>query len=254
MKFFLNIIFCFSYLIIKSQSLNDVSTIEIRYNFTYLIDTLNNENSISEPMILLTNGKKSVYYSENDKKFMDGFKKQIKNAIQTGSIIDPGILPKARVRHSVYKDEKEILITNVLGGNKYTFESLDKFDWQIDNKASSTIGGYKCNKATAKINGRSIIAWFTYDIPINDGPYKFRGLPGLILKLNEIHDYFSFDLISLKKNQLPIEFEKGIAVTTKNYIEKRREYINDPSRGKSNSPEYRKQIEENKRKFNNFLE
>ncbi|WP_081414005.1 GLPGLI family protein [Chryseobacterium daeguense] len=78
----------------------------------------------------------------------------------------------------------------------------------MDNKSTSTIGGYKCNKASVSIGGKKFIAWFTHDIPISDGPYKFRGLPGLILKLNEVNNYIGFELISINKTSLPIEQKK----------------------------------------------
>lgn len=254
MKFLINFFSCLLCLIVKSQSTNNLSTIEIKYNFTYLLDTLDSKNSISEPMILLANGKESVYYSENHKKFINGFQSKIENAIKTGNVVDPSNLPKARVKHSVYKDNEGIFITNTLGSHKYTYNPEQKIKWTINNSESKNIIGYKCFKATAKIEGRDYIAWFTKDIPLSDGPYKFKGLPGLILKLNEVHNYFTFEPISISKIKLPIEYKKEIIITEKQYINKRNEYLNDPSQGKINTPEYRKRIEENKKKYNNFLE
>lgn len=220
----------------------------------FVQDTLDKSSTIYEPMVLLTNGKKSLYYSENYKNFKDGFRKQLDAAVKTGSIVEPGKLPKARIRHSVYKDGDKIYISNYLGANNYTFESPDKLDWQIDNKSTSIIGGYKCNKATVSVGGKKFIAWFTYDIPISDGPYKFRGLPGLILKINEDNNYIGFDVISIKKSVIPIEQKKGLEISKDQFILKRKEYMNDPSQGKINNPEYRKGVEENKKKYNNSLE
>lgn len=174
--------------------------------------------------------------------------------MKTGNVIDPSSLPKSKVRHNVYKDEVKTYISNYLGKTYYTYESLDKLDWQIDNKSISTIGGYKCNKANVNVGGKKFIAWFTYDIPISDGPYKFRGLPGLILKINEVNNYISFELISINKKNIPIEQKKGIVISKDQYLSKRKEYMNDPYQGKINNPEYRKMVEENKRKYNNSLD
>ncbi|GAA3515879.1 hypothetical protein GCM10022393_32340 [Aquimarina addita] len=60
---------------------------------------------------------------------------------------------------------------------------LLSFDWQITNTTSS-ISGYNCHLATTTLdNGDKIIAWYTDQIGINDGPYNYWGLPGLILQL-----------------------------------------------------------------------
>lgn len=256
MKKIFSIFFYFLLIFINSQTpklKGDTSILEVKYNFSYIPDTLNIENVVSEPMILSTNGKKSVYYSENYKVFSDGFKKQLETAIKTGSIVEPGKLIQSKVRHSVYKDNDSLYISNHLGKDFYTFRT-ENIHWKIDNLATKVIQGYKCTKAVAKIGKRIFIAWFTYEIPVNDGPYKFKGLPGLILEVNDENKYFNFELLSIVKINLPIEYKKGLLITQSQYIEKRKEYINDPSQGKINTPEYRKRIEENKKKFNNFLE
>ena len=46
---------------------------------------------------------------------------------------------------------------------------------------------------------RKWIAWFTPEIPISDGPYKFCGLPGLILKINDSTNSWNFDVTSIHK-------------------------------------------------------
>ncbi|MDR4894987.1 MULTISPECIES: GLPGLI family protein [unclassified Chryseobacterium] len=256
MKRSFNIFFCFLLILIKSQTPKqekNLSILEVKYNFSYLEDTLNAKNLISEPMILLTNGKKSLYYSENDKAFSDGFKKQLDAAIKTGSIVEPGKLLQSKVRHSVYKDNDSLYISNYLGRDFYTIY-IEGIHWKIDNLTNKIIQGYKCTKAVAKVGRRTYIAWFTYDVPINDGPYKFKGLPGLILKVNDESQYFNFELLSITKINLPISYKKGLLITKDQYLAKRKEYSNDPSQGKINTPAYRKRINENKNKFNNFLE
>ncbi len=57
----------------------------------------------------------------------------------------------------------------------------------------------KIRKAKTKFRGRNYIAWYTAEIPISDGPYKFRGLPGLIVKLYDSKREINYSLIALKK-------------------------------------------------------
>ncbi|MDQ1095488.1 MULTISPECIES: GLPGLI family protein [Chryseobacterium] len=255
MKLLLNTLmafFCFSF--IQAQVNKDSSDIEVRYNFTFIQDTLDSSSALSEPMVLLTNGKQSIYYSENYKAAVDGFGRKLKDAVKKGDIVEPGTLPRSKVRHNVYKDRDHTYISNYLGQNYYTFESPDQMKWEIDHQKTAVIGGYTCHEATISTGGKNFSAWFTYDIPISDGPYKFRGLPGLILQLSETNNYIRFDLISIHKKKVPIEPKKGILISKEQYLSKRKEYMNDPYQGKINNPEYRKIAEENKKKYNNALE
>ncbi|WP_378105082.1 hypothetical protein [Chryseobacterium sp. sg2396] len=72
LRIFLSFI-CINYA--RSQVKKDSSEIEVKYNYILVQDTLNRLSSIYEPMVLLTNGKKSIYYSENYKEAVDGFGK-----------------------------------------------------------------------------------------------------------------------------------------------------------------------------------
>lgn len=71
-------------------------------------------------------------------------------------------------------------------------------DWKISND-KTIIDNYKCQKAYLNFGGRDWIAWFTNEIPISDGPYKFNGLPGLIVKIEDSNKNFSWELIGNKK-------------------------------------------------------
>lgn len=79
----------------------------------------------------------------------------------------------------------------------YMQKSVDKQTWTIaaDKKK---IGNYTVQKATTNFGGRSWIAWFAPDLPFFYGPYKFHGLPGLILEIEDSRQNFIF---SFKGNQ-----------------------------------------------------
>ncbi|MDQ0475930.1 GLPGLI family protein [Chryseobacterium sp. MDT2-18] len=73
-----------------------------------------------------------------------------------------------------------------------------KFNWKIENQKEK-IGAYNTQKATTEYGGRKWTAWFTTDIPLQDGPYKFYGLPGLIVKVNDDGNNYSWELKGNKK-------------------------------------------------------
>lgn len=62
----------------------------------------------------------------------------------------------------------------------YVFETEDNIHWKIETETKK-INNYNLQKATANFGGRNWTVWFTPDINITEGPYKFRGLPGLVL-------------------------------------------------------------------------
>ena len=53
--------------------------------------------------------------------------------------------------------------------------------------------------ATTEFGGRKWTAWFSTDLPFQDGPYKFYGLPGLIVKIEDEAKDYSWVLQANKK-------------------------------------------------------
>ncbi|MDR1369716.1 MAG: GLPGLI family protein [Dysgonamonadaceae bacterium] len=115
-----------------------------------------------------------------------------------------------------FKDFSKNMLTEYAGlplylGN-YNTQSEEKIplqDWEIEDDTLTVIG-YLCQKATCKFRGREYIAWFTIDIPINNGPWKFGGLPGLILKVCDKDKFYNFECIGIEnhKKKYPIKIFK----------------------------------------------
>ena len=82
----------------------------------------------------------------------------------------------------------ERMLNSVFGYNEEP-----KFNWKISNDKQK-IGEYEAQKATTEFGGRKWTAWFTESIPFPDGPYKFSGLPGLIVKIEDAEKNFSWVL------------------------------------------------------------
>lgn len=88
---------------------------------------------------------------------------------------------------------------------QYT-ESMPVHNWTI-YADTLRILNYCCQKATCTFRGRDYTAWFSMDIPINNGPWKFGGLPGLILKVYDKDKLFVFESIGIeiKEDKYPIK-------------------------------------------------
>jgi len=85
--------------------------------------------------------------------------------------------------YKMYPDMKEQYVDRI-SKNLFAYEETIKFDWKILSDKEK-IGEYNTQKATTEFGGRKWTAWFSTDIPFQDGPYKFYGLPGLIVKIED---------------------------------------------------------------------
>lgn len=121
------------------------------------------------------------------------------------------------------KDKQYIVDREIFGKEFLIKDSLPKYDWKMEGE-SKQIGNYTCFKATAvvKVNEsdfrnfrfrnrdkketvkdtskanktnftedwempkeNTITAWYCPEIPVNQGPENYWGLPGLILEVND---------------------------------------------------------------------
>ncbi|MBH2024577.1 MAG: GLPGLI family protein, partial [Flavobacteriales bacterium] len=80
----------------------------------------------------------------------------------------------------------------------FSLKTEDKILWTLTNETKKS-GDYLLQKATAGFGGRKWIAWFSKDVAVDEGPYKFRGLPGLIFEINDDRNNFIFNLIKSQK-------------------------------------------------------
>ena len=92
--------------------------------------------------------------------------------------------------------------------NLYYTENLPLFNWQIESE-TATICGYECIKATCHWRGRDFTAWFTPDIPVEYGPWKFGGLPGLIMKVSDDDGIYVFEAVAVENGNFPIFAPRG---------------------------------------------
>lgn len=120
-------------------------------------------------------------------------------------------------------------------------EEPQKFNWKL-HPETEVIEGYKCQKATMNHQGKEWTAWFTNEIPLPEGPYKFSGLSGLIVKMHDAQNTHRFTLKGNEKlddKNLPWEkllklkeearfFIKPLKINRQQFKKLYKEYANDP--------------------------
>ncbi len=101
-------------------------------------------------------------------------------------------------------------------------EELPKQTWTVCDEKQEILG-YPCQKATTQYLGRDYTAWFTTKIPISNGPWKFGGLPGMILNVADAEGHYVFECTGIEqlKEKVPIvKYEFNYIKTTRKELNK----------------------------------
>jgi len=160
-----------------------------------------------------SNIKKSktiVLYANNERAKQVHSKSQINDKNEYGTRLnDDGsitIIEEPTDYNNVwfYKVSTNDVVKSVknLKSNFIIYDQDLKYNWEITDEIDS-IGQYQVIKALTNFRGRTFIAWFTPSIPISFGPWKLKGLPGLILKMYDQEQKYTW---SVRKINLNAEF------------------------------------------------
>lgn len=165
--------------------------LRVIYEFTYVKDTMDRNTPSKELMALEIQKSKSLFYSYN----------QLRGDSIYAEDKDFSKYDGGQIKHTIEKklEKGEILFSDKIGAMEYSYKDLESQQWKIEPTISKVLG-YNVQLATTNYRGRRWQAWFTMEIPINDGPYKFFNLPGLILSLEDDKQNFIYKAIAIQKN------------------------------------------------------
>ena len=107
----------------------------------------------------------------------------------------------------IYVQGKELTEWAVMPSPEFTqyryTEPWPLMQWTLESE-KQTICGYQCQRATCHWRGRDYVAWFTSAIPMKSGPWKFGGLPGLIMKIYDTKHLYMWEAVSVENGSFPI--------------------------------------------------
>ena len=128
--------------------------------------------------------------------------------------------------------------TELMGKVFLIKDNLVAYDWELTGETKN-IGIYTCYKAVYEreeesieinmidgevkeekvIKNRTLVAWYTPDVPVSNGPNNYGGLPGLILEVNDgdLTIVCSELVLNPKKVKEIIEPVKGKIVARKKF-------------------------------------
>lgn len=191
------------------------------YEYRFLSDSTDVASQRKEIYTLKVDNRQSIYFSEYHKR-----RDSTENMFASTSKSKPVIVK--------YYDNTETHQYLKLSERLYHIKSNDKLNWQILEDVEY-INGFHTQKASVNFAGRKWFAFFTKDIPIADGPYKFHGLPGLIIRLeseNKTHQFELLEVKSSEKNSFSylnlINKTKWIDITPERYKKLYQQYRRNP--------------------------
>lgn len=175
---------------------------EYAVSYDYKIVLKKNGNLTTEIKTNLFGNGKESYYVED---FMKEKATESENNFSIKATENTIFYKNFATKTIVYKDQIRMKFFNIK-------DTISGFDWKITTDRK-TVLGYECQKATLFFRGRNYVAYFTNKIPFQDGPWKFSGLPGMILDIMSDEEDIYFSLVCEK-----IELKKGITKFEDPYI------------------------------------
>ena len=187
----------------SSYSILDQSTYKCTYDYKYQTDSLDKGSGNSAYMVLLIGNQYNTFISE--------FRYHIDSLLFLSS---KGLVSEEQISNGFTQytpgGPKYTIITKnnthktkmIYPTTQGVWETNDSVSmkWQL-GQASDSINGYYCRNAFTNFRGRKYTAWYAPEIPLPFGPYKFSGLPGIIVKISDQQKSHIFELKGMQKNQ-----------------------------------------------------
>lgn len=194
-----------SFLVSAGQGI-DSAYAKVTYQLSYIPDSTRKNKTKTDKFVLLLGEKSSIFFSQT--KFLrdSAFNENLKNGtieefMKNSSLRNQfGIVGfYSNINLLLNNTDNQVsVIDQTIGGDIFYYtEKLPKFNWDILTD-TVTILNYKCQKAITTFRGRTYFAWFCNQIPINSGPYKFCGLPGLIMRIGDTGNNYIYDFIGIE--------------------------------------------------------
>ncbi|MDP2454789.1 MULTISPECIES: GLPGLI family protein [unclassified Kaistella] len=201
-KSLLSLLFLLSnYLVFQSQTFT--------YQYQFIPDSTATKNKVSQLMILNINKDQSEFYSLEKMKIDSTLLDRRNKGNNDPRYTQSEYISTYRILK--YPNEKILDHKLTLGITSYLLKDDREINWKLESEFAEILG-YKVQKATTTFGGRKWIAYFTKAIPFPDGPYKFRGLPGLIVKVADENDQHVFELIGVKNSAANFVYPSSVSL------------------------------------------
>ena len=228
-------ILVFSCAFAQNKEIEDQFKYKATYGLTWQIDSTDAESIQNETMVLFIGDKISRFSSEGQH-IADSIKEAYKDRERTQQSFNEmrSKMPMSALNFYIFKKQNsaEVSFTEKIVRDNYRYtQNIDDLNWEILPETKE-VACFVAQKAKTNFSGRNYTAWFTTEIPISEGPYKFCGLPGLILEISDNKGYYTFKLTGFKElnDEISMEFdpENYLEVSREKFLEIKKEYAENP--------------------------
>ncbi len=171
--------------------------IKLTYEVDFLQDSSESQSFRTELTHLLVNDSMSLFESSNAAA-LDSAQYLVEDDVEKKRLLATSNSGTA-ITYKVLKKANRITTYDLLFNNRENTSGIGFFydeafpEWEL-SADTTRINGLLCQKASTQLGNREWIAWFTTEIPISDGPYKFCGLPGLVVQVKDRKEHWVFTL------------------------------------------------------------
>ncbi len=225
-------------LIIVFNNYSIAQTHRFIYDVVYKKDSTSNITT-KENYILDIGTKETKYYT------YDFF---VADSLITNNIPFPKEMKLNTSDIIVHKNNNnEFFQYDLLENTVFQLQTNDTQKWNLSQEKKN-VKNLSLQKAITTWGGRNWTAWFAEEIPFQEGPYKFHGLPGLIVEIYDDKKNYHFELVRSEKikeeeNQFIEMSEKmGIPITWEKYKTAKIKYYESPVNFIKNSAENSEQL------------
>ena len=199
---------------VQAQTKDSIDTAQFAVVYDYTVNTLDDEGAAvcDSIQVVVQAGQRitkcmpmSRYQTETGSDV--NFRKRVA-AAHTETLTH---MPTVWINHP----EGETTVRDVIFPHQFEgYESTPQWKWNLTTD-TLRISGYLCQRAEATHRGVRWTAWYTEEVPSSVGPWRLRGLPGLIVKATA--DAHTFTLAELRREATAITYTPSIKIERMKY-------------------------------------
>lgn len=193
-------------LAINTAICQDKIKLLLDYTMTHVVDTTQPTNPRITRCLLIAGSTMSMYDDYYRSMRFLGYKGEVATRVYNSQLeINEAAAGISCDQIFTNFEKKELTTGSYFWKVLYAkVEPLSKIEWTIQPQKKKILE-QDCQKATASFGGREYTAWFAPAIPLNAGPWKLNGLPGIILATNDEKNEITFTCtkITLPEESLP---------------------------------------------------
>ncbi|MBQ8191241.1 MAG: GLPGLI family protein [Bacteroidaceae bacterium] len=199
---------------VQAQTKDSIDTAQFAVVYDYTVNTLDDEGAAvcDSIQVVVQAGQRitkcmpmSRYQAETGSDV--NFRKRVA-AAHTETLTH---MPTVWINHP----EGETTVRDAIFPKEFEgYESTPSLDWTL-TVDTLNINGYRCSRAEVTFRGVRWTAWYTEEVPSSVGPWRLRGLPGLIVKATG--DAHTFTLTELRREASAITYASDVKIERMKY-------------------------------------